>query len=32
MKEKTRKILENYFFEYNENLFKKIGKHFNWNK
>jgi hypothetical protein len=32
MKEKTRKILENYFFEYNENLFKKIGKHFTWNK
>ncbi len=32
MKEKTRKILENYFFEYNENLFKKIVKHFTWNK
>ena len=31
MKEETRKFLKNYFFEYNENLFKKIEKHFNWN-
>ncbi len=32
MKEETREILEKYFFDYNENLFNKIEKHFNWNK
>ena len=31
MKDKTRKTLENYFFNHNENLFNKIGKNFNWN-
>ena len=32
MKEETRKTLENYFFDHNKNLFKKIEKYFNWNK
>ena len=32
MKLETKKILENYFFDYNENLFNFIEKRFNWNK